>query len=57
MRMCWTQWLLLATVILLGTMSLLAGCGKKGKLYLPEEPPAAQNEQPEQDTKKPKKTP
>ena len=38
MRLCASQWLLIAVVILLGLSSMLSGCGKKGSLYLPEEP-------------------
>ncbi|MGD8484678.1 MAG: lipoprotein [Thioalkalispiraceae bacterium] len=40
MRLCASQWLLLAVVIVLGLSSLLSGCGKKGPLYLPDQPPA-----------------
>lgn len=32
---------LIVTFLLLGTLSTLSGCGLKGELYLPEEPPAA----------------
>ena len=38
MRLCASQWLLIAVVILLGFSSMLSGCGKKGPLYLPDEP-------------------
>lgn len=38
MRLCASQWLLIAVVILLGVSSMLSGCGKKGPLYLPDEP-------------------
>lgn len=35
MRICWAQYTLWAVIALLGVMSLLAGCGSKGDLYLP----------------------
>jgi predicted small lipoprotein YifL len=38
MRLCASQWLLIAVVVLLGLSSMLSGCGKKGPLYLPDEP-------------------
>jgi len=37
MRPCPSSVLFLLVVILLGTISLLSGCGKKGPLYLPDE--------------------
>ena len=37
MRPCPAHWLLILVVVLLGTASLLAGCGKKGPLYLPDQ--------------------
>jgi predicted small lipoprotein YifL len=40
MRICWSSWLMVAVVVALGSASLLASCGQKGDLYLPEEPPA-----------------
>ena len=38
MRLCASQWLFIAVVVLLGLGSMLSGCGKKGPLYLPDEP-------------------
>lgn len=38
MRMCWANWAFFVVVVLLSLSSLLAGCGKTGDLYLPEEP-------------------
>lgn len=38
MRICWPQWLFIALVIFLGIASMLAGCGKKGPLYLQDTP-------------------
>lgn len=38
MRICWAHWLLIATVLVLGTGSLLSACGQKGPLYLPDAP-------------------
>lgn len=38
MRFCWPQILFLLLVIVLGTGSMLSACGKKGPLYLPDEP-------------------
>jgi predicted small lipoprotein YifL len=38
MRICWSSWLMIALVAALGSASLLASCGQKGDLYLPEEP-------------------
>lgn len=39
MRICWSNMLMIALVIVLGTASMLASCGQKGALYLPDEPP------------------
>ncbi len=39
MRLCPSYLLLILVVALLGGMSLLAGCGKKGPLYLPDDAP------------------
>lgn len=36
MRICWGQYALWAVVAVLGIASMLAGCGSKGPLYLPE---------------------
>ena len=37
MRICWAQYTLWAVIAVLGVVSMLAGCGSKGDLYLPEE--------------------
>ncbi|MDH5784059.1 MAG: lipoprotein [Chromatiales bacterium] len=37
MRICWAQYTLWAVIALLGVMSLLAGCGAKGDLFIPPE--------------------
>ena len=43
MRICWAQYALWAVVIGLAVLTLLAGCGAKGDLYLPkQERPAHQ---------------
>lgn len=42
MRICWAQYGLWAAIIVLAVMSMLAGCGAKGDLYLPQEEQAAQ---------------
>jgi len=34
---CWTQWLLIAVIFMFFLMTLLAGCGIKGPIYLPDE--------------------
>ena len=39
MRLCIPQLAFIALVILLGVGSMLAGCGKKGPLYLPDQNP------------------
>jgi predicted small lipoprotein YifL len=57
MRMCWSQWLLLAVVIALGSLTLLSGCGKRGKLYLPQEQVSDAPQTEQTDDKKPKKAP
>ncbi|WP_018955077.1 LPS translocon maturation chaperone LptM [Thioalkalivibrio sulfidiphilus] len=36
MRICWSNLLMIAVVVALGSLSLLASCGQKGDLYLPE---------------------
>ncbi len=41
MRPCPATVVFLLVVILLGTMSLLSACGKKGPLYLPDEQAAS----------------
>jgi predicted small lipoprotein YifL len=40
MRICWSNWMMIALVTVLGSASLLASCGQKGDLYLPEAPAA-----------------
>lgn len=51
MRYCWAQYSLWAVIIVLGTLSILAGCGAKGDLYLPPEkqavPAAPENTAPQ----------
>lgn len=41
MRFCWAQYSLWAVIIVLGALSMLAGCGAKGDLFLPPEEKAA----------------
>ena len=43
MRFCWAQYSLWAVVIVLGMLSILAGCGAKGDLFLPPEEPPVQS--------------
>lgn len=35
---CWPRYLLVLVVISLGMLSMIGACGRKGPLYLPEEP-------------------
>jgi predicted small lipoprotein YifL len=48
---CWARYLLILVVVALGALSMIGACGRKGPLYLPEEPaqkaPAAQSEVPQ----------
>lgn len=37
MRACWSGWMMIAVVVVLGSASMLASCGQRGDLYLPEE--------------------
>jgi len=37
MRFCWAQYTLWAVILVLGVLSMLAGCGAKGDLFLPPE--------------------
>ncbi len=37
MRLCVPQLAFIVLVIILGISSMLAGCGKKGPLYLPDQ--------------------
>lgn len=39
MKPCWAQYALWATIIALGVITLLGGCGAKGDLYHPASPP------------------
>lgn len=34
---CWTRYLFILVVIILGTSSMLSACGQKGPLILPED--------------------
>jgi predicted small lipoprotein YifL len=46
MRLCIPQLTFIALVIILGVGSMLAGCGKKGPLYLPDQKPQNTLQQP-----------
>ncbi len=35
---CWARYLFIAVVVLLGTLSMMSACGRKGPLYLPDKP-------------------
>lgn len=37
---CWARYLFIAVVLILGTLSMMSACGRKGPLYLPKEQPA-----------------
>ena len=37
MRFCIPQLAFIALIVILGVSSMLAGCGKKGPLYLPDQ--------------------
>lgn len=39
---CWAQYLLWFVIAVLGTGAMLSGCGQKGDLYLPDQPPKKQ---------------
>ena len=41
MRACPSSLIFVLVVVVLGGMSMLSACGKKGPLYLPETPTAA----------------
>lgn len=41
MRFCWAQYGLWAVILGLGILTLVAGCGAKGDLFLPPEEKAA----------------
>ena len=34
---CWTRYLFILVVVILGTSSMLSACGQKGALVLPDE--------------------
>jgi len=34
---CWARYLFIAAVVVLGTLSMIGACGRKGPLYLPEQ--------------------
>ncbi|MFZ0789061.1 MAG: lipoprotein [Chromatiaceae bacterium] len=34
---CWARYLFIAAVVVLGTLSIISACGRKGPLYLPEQ--------------------
>lgn len=38
MRFCWANYTLWAVIALFGISAVVAGCGAKGPLYLPERP-------------------
>jgi predicted small lipoprotein YifL len=45
MKPCWAQYILWLCVALAGAGAMLAACGQKGDLYLPEEVEAREPEQ------------
>jgi len=53
MRICWANWAFLLVIILLSLSSLLAGCGKTGPLYLPDEPAPQQTNGQQQSQQQP----
>lgn len=36
---CWARYLFILVVVVLGTISMIGACGRKGPLYLPQETP------------------
>jgi predicted small lipoprotein YifL len=34
---CWARYFFIVAVVVLGTLSMIGACGRKGPLYLPEE--------------------
>lgn len=48
MRICWAQYALWAVIALFGIGAMLAGCGAKGSLYLPEGQAQQQDQQQEE---------
>ena len=51
MRICWAQYTLWAVIAVLGVVSMLAGCGSKGDLYMPA-PEQPSGQAPQQSEKK-----
>lgn len=45
MRICWSWLLFIAVVAALALAPLLAGCGQKGPLHLPDDAPEERGEQ------------
>jgi predicted small lipoprotein YifL len=43
--LCWARYLLIFVVIVLGAISMIGACGRKGPLYLPEEHPQKAQDQ------------
>lgn len=41
MRICWAHYMFMAVIIALALMTMLAGCGAKGDLFLPPDEKAA----------------
>lgn len=37
MKICWPNALLILVIVVLGTLSMLSACGRKGDLYLPDD--------------------
>ena len=44
MGRCWAQYVLWAVIAILGTLSMLSGCGAKGDLYLPPDQEQSQEQ-------------
>lgn len=44
MPRCWAHTMLLAVIAALGIATMLAGCGQKGPLYLPEDRDAGEQQ-------------
>ena len=45
--LCWTRYLFILVVIVLGTGSMLSACGQKGPLVLPEKSQQTESQQTE----------
>ena len=41
--LCWSRYLFIFVVIVLGTSSMLSACGQKGPLVMPEESASSQS--------------